>query len=86
MVGVFSDELCEQNDTACSIPHVERCELIRHCRWVDEVITDAPFQISEDFVRERRIEYVAVEDGITVDPKCHKVRLRGYDDMKRLGK
>ena len=33
-----------------------------------------------------KLDYVAVEDGITIDPKCDKVRLRGYDEIKSLGK
>ena len=29
---------------------VERYESLRHCRWVDEVITDAPWVLDEAFL------------------------------------
>ncbi|KAJ3772217.1 hypothetical protein FB446DRAFT_737266 [Lentinula raphanica] len=86
IAGVFSDELCECYGTPTAIPHLERCEVLRHCRWVDEVLPDAPWQIDEQFLRERHIDYIVVEEGATVDPACDKVRLKGYDAMKRIGK
>ncbi|KAJ4473873.1 cholinephosphate cytidylyltransferase [Lentinula aciculospora] len=86
IVGVYSDELCEHYGTPSAVPHLERCEILRHCRWVDEVLPDAPWQIDEQFLRERHIDYIVVEEGATVDPACDKVRLIGYDAMKRIGK
>ena len=38
---------------------VERAECIRHCRWVDEVLTDAPWVITSDFIERHQIDYVA---------------------------
>ncbi|KAE9399975.1 hypothetical protein BT96DRAFT_993431 [Gymnopus androsaceus JB14] len=75
IIGVFSDQLCEAYGTPTAIPHLERCELVRHCRWVDQVLPDAP-----------NIDYVVLDEGATVDPACDKVRLKGYDAMKRIGK
>ncbi|KAJ3811372.1 cholinephosphate cytidylyltransferase [Lentinula aff. lateritia] len=86
IAGVYSDELCECYGTPTTVPHLERCEILRHCRWVDEVLPDAPWQIDEQFLRERHIDYIVVEEGMTVDPACDKVRLKGYDAMKRIGK
>lgn len=37
----------------------ERCEILRHCRWVDEVICPCPWVISIDFLRKNNIHYVA---------------------------
>ncbi|KAH9948444.1 hypothetical protein B0H21DRAFT_733324 [Amylocystis lapponica] len=31
--------------------HAERCEAVRHCRWVDEVVPDAPWVIDESFIQ-----------------------------------
>ena len=42
--------------------HVERCEAIRHCRWVDEVIPDAPWVIDATFLAKYNIDYVAHDD------------------------
>ncbi|KAL1733255.1 hypothetical protein EV714DRAFT_281955 [Schizophyllum commune] len=86
MVGVFSDDDCRQHGSPAIAPHVERCEVVRHCRWVDEVIGDAPWQLNDAFILGRRIDYVAIDEGTSVDPACDKVRLRGYDAVKSLGK
>ncbi|KAF8816357.1 hypothetical protein BYT27DRAFT_7238013 [Phlegmacium glaucopus] len=39
IVGVFSDEVLLQN--GYNWPEVERLDLVRHCRWVNEVTKDA---------------------------------------------
>jgi len=85
IVGVFSDALC-QNSTPAVRPHVERCEVVRHCRWVDEVVPGAPWILDAEYLRAQRIDYVAVDEGATVDPAFDKARLRGYDALKSIGK
>ncbi|KAG5220032.1 choline-phosphate cytidylyltransferase [Salix suchowensis] len=85
VVGVFSDELCQTHRTAVAMPHVERCEILRHCRWVDQVLPDAPWQLDAKYLHRHRVDYVGLEEGTSVDPLCDNVRLKGYDEMKRLG-
>lgn len=68
-----------------SLPHVERCELLRHVRWVDEVLFDAPVVLSEDYLARHKIDYVAIEEGTSVDPLVSKERLAGYDLVKSIG-
>ena len=84
MVGVCADNICEQHDSPSATPHLERCELVRHCRWVDEVVPEAPWKLDEAFLRARRIDYVAYEEGTSVDPAFDKERLKGYDFIKSL--
>ncbi|KAG5647441.1 hypothetical protein DXG03_009371 [Asterophora parasitica] len=84
IVGVYPDEQLQSNGYVTSYPHVERCEAVRHCRWVDEVITDAPWVLHSQFIDDHRIDHVAIDEGTSVDPGCDKARLRGYDDMKSL--
>ncbi|KAF9266868.1 hypothetical protein L218DRAFT_921588 [Marasmius fiardii PR-910] len=86
IVGVFSNETSERYGYVVTTPLVDRCEVLRHCRWVDEVVSDAPWEIDEAFTRERHIDYVVFDEGATVSPAYEKVRVRGYDSMKRLGK
>ncbi|KAF8347765.1 choline-phosphate cytidylyltransferase [Amanita rubescens] len=86
LVGVFSDQLMASYGYTSLLPHVERCELVRHCRWVDEVVSEAPWIVSHEFLDQHKIQYICVEEGITVDPSCDKARLRGYDEIKSLGK
>ena len=64
---------------------MERVEMARHCRWVDEVITDIPWQLSEEFLLQRRVDYIAIDEGTSVDPNCDKLRVKGYDEIKRIG-
>ena len=85
MVGAFLDADCNQHNIQPTVPHAERCELLRHCRWVDEVIHDAPFAIDEKFLTKYRIDYVAIEEGSSIDPSVDKARLAGYDLVKAAG-
>ena len=85
MVGVFSDKQCEEYGEGVRIPHLERCELVRHCRWVDEVVPEAPWKLDETFLRGRRIDYVAIDEGASINPVYDKERVKGYDLVKRLG-
>lgn len=83
-VGVFPDGTCERYGHKVRIPHVERCELVRHCRWVDEVVEDAPWRIDDAFLSANRIDYVAIDEGASVDPAYDKERVKGYDLVKSL--
>jgi len=85
LVGPFTDSQCLENGIRSSIPHVERSEVLRHCRWVDEVIQDAPVVLNESFLINNHIDYVAVEDGSSLDPTISKARLAGIDLVKSLG-
>ncbi|GJE95740.1 phosphocholine cytidylyltransferase domain-containing protein [Phanerochaete sordida] len=73
LVGVNSDEQCESNKNRTVMTHAERCEAVRHCRWVDEVVPDAPWVIGPDFLEKYNIDYVAHD----VDPYGSA----GHDDV-----
>ncbi|EGN96609.1 hypothetical protein SERLA73DRAFT_184702 [Serpula lacrymans var. lacrymans S7.3] len=85
-VGVFSDDLCQSHGNLPKYPHIERLELLRHCRWVDEVISDAPRSLDDNFIFKNKIDYVALDEGSSVDPEFDKIRLQGYDTLKKLGR
>jgi choline-phosphate cytidylyltransferase len=38
---------------------VERYEAVRHCKWVDEVVRDAPWFVTQEFLDKHQIDYVA---------------------------
>ena len=40
----------------------ERTEILKHCKWVDEVICPCPWIISLDFMAKHNIHYVAHDD------------------------
>ena len=50
-----------------------RCEAARHCRWVDEIVSDAPWVIDADFLEKWQIDYVAHDE----DPYASE----GHDDV-----
>lgn len=59
--------------------HLERLETVRHIRYIDELIPEAPLQLTEEFIREWNIDYVAYEeDTAWNDP--------GYQLARKLGK
>ncbi|KAF5338405.1 hypothetical protein D9611_012492 [Ephemerocybe angulata] len=86
VVGVFTAEQLAQYGYSTSWSELERVEMVRHCRWVDEVVTDVPWEVSDAFLLQRRIDYVAIDEGTSVDPNVDKARVKAYDEIKRLGK
>lgn len=59
IVGVCSDETTYCYKGRSVMQDFERYESVRHCRWVDEVIEDAPWIITEEFLDKYDIDYVA---------------------------
>jgi len=39
-----------------------RCEAVRHCRWVDEVVAEAPWVIDGKFLEKYAVDYVAHDE------------------------
>jgi choline-phosphate cytidylyltransferase len=62
IVGVCGDEDVTQYKRKPVLTHSERCESVRHCKWVDEVYGGAPWVITEEFLTGMDIDFVA-HDG-----------------------
>ncbi|EIM80075.1 uncharacterized protein STEHIDRAFT_68593, partial [Stereum hirsutum FP-91666 SS1] len=73
IVGVNSDELVKAHKASTIMRHAERCEAVGHCRWVDQVVPEAPWVLDEEFVEKYQIDYVAHDD----DPYVSA----GHDDV-----
>ncbi|KAJ3369280.1 hypothetical protein GGF31_005380 [Allomyces arbusculus] len=62
LVGVCNDrETHKRKGKTVMVDH-ERYESVRHCKWVDQVIPDAPWIITQAFIDEHQIDYVAHDD------------------------
>jgi choline-phosphate cytidylyltransferase len=59
----------------------ERYESLRHCKWVDEVIEDAPWIITQEFLDKHEIDYVAHDDIPYKGEGCEDV----YEFVKSQG-
>lgn len=81
LVGVCSDDLCAEHKSAPAMTHAERVEGVKHCRWVDEVVPGAPWQIDQEFVDRYRIDYVAHDEMVYPTKGVVDV----YDFVKKQG-
>ncbi|KAI9366258.1 cytidylyltransferase-domain-containing protein, partial [Pilaira anomala] len=59
LVGVCSDIETHKRKGKTVMSDVERYEAVRHCKWVDEVVQDAPWFVDQEFLDSHDIDYVA---------------------------
>ncbi|KAJ2856246.1 choline-phosphate cytidylyltransferase [Coemansia erecta] len=62
MVGMCNDKDTHARKGKTVQSDLERYESMRHCRWVDEVIPDAPWIVTQEFLDEHEIDYVCHDD------------------------
>lgn len=59
----------------------ERRELLKHIKWVDEIIDNAPWIIDEEFIKKHDIDVVVGSDDVYT-----KDGLNTYKNVKNLKK
>ncbi|KAI8880522.1 hypothetical protein K501DRAFT_286839 [Backusella circina FSU 941] len=59
LVGVCNDRDTHMRKGKTVMTDTERYESVRHCKWVDEVVPDAPWYVTQDFLDKHQIDYVA---------------------------
>ncbi|GAA6063496.1 hypothetical protein JCM10212_004455 [Sporobolomyces blumeae] len=62
LVGCCSSSLVRQHKAQPVLTSEERYESLRHVRWVDEVVEDAPWTVDGDFIEKWQIDYVAHDE------------------------
>ncbi|TKA81687.1 hypothetical protein B0A49_00444 [Cryomyces minteri] len=64
IVGVTGDKETHRRKGLTVLSGKERAETVRHCKWVDEVVEDCPWIVSDapGFLEEHKIDYVAHDD------------------------
>ncbi|EPQ32088.1 uncharacterized protein PFL1_00286 [Pseudozyma flocculosa PF-1] len=62
IVGVVSSYSCSSHKNKPIFSSAERYECVRNCRWVDEVLEDAPWVIDQNLIDAMEIDYVAHDE------------------------
>jgi len=62
IVGIHSDKTVESYKRKPILSESERYEIVKNCKLVDEVITDAPLVITQDYIKENKIDVVVHGD------------------------
>ena len=65
IVGVLSDEIAASYKRRPIMTLAERVAVIESCRYVDEVIADAPDRVTENFLNEHAITTVVHGDDLS---------------------
>lgn len=81
IVGVSPDWEVNEKKGKLVMNEFERVEILKHCKWVDEVICPCPWIITVDFLRQHNIHYVAHDDI----PYTSQGQEDIYYEVKRLG-
>jgi uridylate kinase len=62
IVGVHNDEDVKSYKREPNLDHHTRCKTVRACKYVDEVIPNAPLKITREFVIKHNIHHVVYSD------------------------
>lgn len=62
VVGIPNDKETHKRKGLTVLSDKQRYETVRHCKWVDEVIEDAPWILDMKFLKDHKIDYCAHDD------------------------
>ncbi|KYQ93112.1 cholinephosphate cytidylyltransferase [Tieghemostelium lacteum] len=82
IVGVCNDEDTHKLKGKTVMNSLERAESLRHCKWVDEVVENAPWIVTQEFIDKHQIDFVAHGEDLCLDKEGNDV----YQFVKDQGK
>jgi cytidyltransferase-like protein len=71
IVGVLSDEVVESYKRRPIMSLAERAAVIEACRYVDEIILNAPDRVTTDFLERHEISFVVHGDDFVAGSSDH---------------
>ncbi|KCZ76468.1 hypothetical protein H311_02533 [Anncaliia algerae PRA109] len=63
IVGIPSDEITRKLKGDLIMTCHERVESLKHCKYVDEIVENAPWVITDEFIKEFQIDFVAHDNA-----------------------
>ncbi|XP_040164566.1 choline-phosphate cytidylyltransferase B-like isoform X1 [Anopheles arabiensis] len=81
IVGVCNDKLTHSRKGRTVMNDEERYEAVRHCRYVDEIVPDAPWELDDEFIEKHKIDFVAHDEIPYSTDDCNDV----YAKIKAKG-
>jgi len=81
VAGVHSDEAITGQKGPPVIPHDERVELVKACKWVDEVADDLPYAVPLKLLDDLRVDFAVHGDDL---PKVGSGGL--FDEVMQAGR
>ncbi|XP_065574758.1 choline-phosphate cytidylyltransferase A-like [Artemia franciscana] len=81
IVGICNDDLTHSKKGLTVMNEEERYEAVRHCRYVDEIVKDAPWVLDEEYLGKHKIDFVAHDELPYTTGSGHDV----YGHIKAMG-
>eukprot|EP00457_Paulinella_chromatophora_P010308 gb/GEZN01010406.1/.p1 GENE.gb/GEZN01010406.1/~~gb/GEZN01010406.1/.p1 ORF type:complete len:348 (+),score=76.26 gb/GEZN01010406.1/:30-1073(+) len=60
--GVHSDQVTNRYKGKTVMDSQVRYDSVRHCKWVDEVVEDAPWVVTKEYLTKLKLDFVAHDD------------------------
>jgi len=78
IIGIHSDSTVESYKRKPIFSMEDRAAIVESCKFVDKVVKDAPLKITEEYLKEHRIDLIIHGDDMTdFFLECYSVPIQG---------